>query len=596
MPLFNGKQKQSAPSALIDILDDDLIDRIAPAMMDFSHVDCCAFSPGEWVRVWYVRDWPRDVGIEHWRALLRFAGDVRISMFFHPLAPGLVSKQLEQRATAIQASRFLRAQQKRDASPAEDEDYQQIMEERYRIEVEGEPLYFVTTCLALFGASKEDLDNWSRKLEDLCRDAGIVIDRAAWQQDRGLVAMLPHNIDALRNHQRNARLDTIANLFPWISGEVLMPGGVFWGYGLHNGAAVVLDPFGLENPNIVIAGIPGAGKSYWMKDHLEQYLLAGARVFVLDIEDEYRRLCEDLGGVYLDMGVKSAHKINVLDPDPEDEEGLAGAYQGFRGWVASAIERPLLPQEIEALDVAYYRAFARYGISKDDPATLRRTPPILSDLYDELKALGTQAGEALASALWPMARGMESEAFNCRTNIDVRGSPLVVFGLRTVGEAMKPRRIRQIQVFTWNQMLRSRAGRALARTIEVVDEAWYLLQFADTARDLCERARRFRKKNASLVIATQQVDDFLANPYAATILGLASTHLLFGQKPTAVGRLAELFQLTAGEAGQLTRLDPGQYFLKTSKLRMFLYKPAPPDRHRLYTTKPSELLAMAEGA
>jgi type IV secretory pathway VirB4 component len=161
---------------------------------------------------------------------------------------------------------------------------------------------------------------------------------------------------------------------------------------------------------------------------------------------------------------------------------------------------------------------------------------------------------------------------------------------------MKPRRIRQIQVFTWNQMLRSRAGRALARTIEVVDEAWYLLQFADTARDLCERARRFRKKNASLVIATQQVDDFLANPYAATILGLASTHLLFGQKPTAVGRLAELFQLTAGEAGQLTRLDPGQYFLKTSKLRMFLYKPAPPDRHRLYTTKPSELLAMAEGA
>lgn len=592
----NGQAKDRPQPALVSALDNDLIDAIAPAAMDFTVADCCAFSPAEWVRVWYVREWPRALGYDHWRSLLRFPGDVRVSLFMRPLPPALVSKQLEQQATAIQASRFVRAHQRRDPSPAEDRDYQEIMEERQRVEIEGEPFYFLTAVLGLFGRSREDLDQWSEKLEALCRDAGMVVDRALWQQDQGLIALLPHNLNTLGSHARNVRLDTLTAMFPFVSDETLTPGGVFYGYNALTGMAVTLDPFSLENPNTVIIGVPGSGKSYFMKDIIEQYLLSGARVFVLDIEDEYRLLCENLGGVYLDMGIRSEHKINVLDPDPEDEEGLAGAYQSFRGWLVSAIERRLWPQELEALDRAYYQCFARFGISKDDNDTLRRPAPTLSDLHDELTGMGSEAALTLASALYPMARGMESEAFNCRTNVDVRGNPLVVFGLKTVQEGMKPRRIRQIQQFTWNQMLRSRAGRSLKRTIEIVDEAWYLLQHEATAEDVAERARRFRKKNAALFLATQQVDDFAANRYAGAILSLASTHLLFGQQPTSVERVGALFKLNPAETNQLLRLDPGQYFLKTSRLRMLMYKPAPPSRHGLYTTRPSEVIAMREAA
>jgi type IV secretory pathway VirB4 component len=469
----------------------------------------------------------------------------------------------------------------------EDKDYQEIMEERQRVEVEGDPFYYLTAALGLVAHDKPDLDAWSEKLEALCGDAGLIIDRAIWQQQEGLLALLPHNMNTLGNHQRNARLDTLMNLFPFLGDEVLMPDGVFYGYNASTGMAVVLDPFALENPNTVILGIPGSGKSYFMKDLIEQYLLGGARVHALDIEDEYRVLCNDLGGVYLDMGIKSAHKINVLDPDPDDEEGLAAAYQSFKGWLVTAIERPLAPQEAEALDRAYFNAFARLGIRKEDNATLRRTPPLLSDLHDELLALGGEHALTLASALYPMARGMEAEAFNCATNIDVRSNPFVVFGLRSVQEGMKPRRIRQVQQFTWNRMLRG-----LKRTVEIVDEAWYLLQNDDTARDVAERARRFRKKNGALFLATQFVDDFTANRHAGTILSLASTHLLFLQQATSVDHIAALFKLNEAEKQQLTRLDPGQYFLKTNKLRMVMYKPVPPSRHRLYTTKPAEVLEL----
>jgi hypothetical protein len=588
------KPVQSLP--LVNVLDHDLVDRLAPAAMDFTIPDCCAFSATEWVRAWYIRDWPRSLGYEHWRSLLRFPGDVRISLFMNPLPPALVSKQLEQQATAIQASRFVRAHQKRDASPAEDQDYQEIMQERQRVEVEGEPFYYLTAVLGLVAGSRMDLDAWSERLESLCQDAGLIIDRALWQQQEGLLALLPHNLNTLGNHQRNARLDTLMSLFPFLGSEIVMPDGAFYGYNASTGMAVVLDPFALENPNTVIIGIPGSGKSYFMKDLIEQYLLGGARVYVLDIEDEYRRLCEDLGGVYLDMGIKSEHKINVLDPDPNDEEGLAAAYQSFRGWLVAAIERGLLPQESEALDRAYYACFARFGIHKEDNTTLRRPPPILSDLHDDLIELGGEHALTLASALYPMARGMESEAFNCQTSIDVRSNPFVVFGLRTVQEAMKPRRIRQIQQFTWNQMLRQQPTRqaveqGFKRTIEIVDEAWYLLQNDDTARDVAERARRFRKKNAALFLATQFADDFAANRHAGTILSLASTHLLFLQQATSVDRIAALFKLNDAEKMQLTRLDPGQYFLKTNRLRMLMYKPVPPSRHGLYTTRPAEVQA-----
>jgi hypothetical protein len=575
---------------VINILEQhDIVDLIAPAAMDFTIPDCCSFGPAEWVRTWYVREWPRVVGYAHWRSLLHFPGEVRISQFMLPLRPALVAKQLEQQATAIQASRFVRFFQKRDASPAEDHDYQQIMEERSRVEIAGEPFYYLTTTLGLIARSKAELDRWSEDLERLCQDAGIVIDRALWQQPEGLLSLLPLNLNTLGNHQRNARLDTLANMFPFVADEIVMPNGMFYGFNTSTGTSVVLDPFALENPNTVIVGIPGGGKSYFMKDLIEQYVLSGARAHVIDVEEEYKWLCEDLGGCYLDMGIKSEHKINVLDPDPDDEEGLAGAFQSFRGWMGSVLERPMAPQEVDALDTAYFDCFAKRGMVKEDNNTLRKPPeamPRLSDLYRHLLGKDAPAALTLASAIKPMAIGGESEAFNCTTNVDVYTNPLIVFGLKDVSDAMKPRRIRQVQQFTWNQMLKG-----LSRTIEVVDEAWHLLQHDETARDLAERARRFRKKNGALFIATQHLDDFASNRHAATLLSLAATHLLFLQQATSLDGIAQLFKLQPNEVRHLASLEAGHFLMRTNRLKMLMFKPVPEARHKLYTTRPDEVAA-----
>jgi hypothetical protein len=108
---------------------------------------------------------------------------------------------------------------------------------------------------------------------------------------------------------------------------------------------------------------------------------------------------------------------------------------------------------------------------------------------------------------------------------------------------------------------------------------------------LAERARRFRKKNGALFVATQHLDDFASNRHAATLLSLAATHLLFLQQATSLDGITQLFKLQPNEARHLTSLEAGHFFMRTNRMKMLMFKPVPPQRHKLYTTRPDEVAA-----
>ena len=584
-----GQRAKPAEKVLVNPVQEDLAYDLAPDMMDFTPQDCLSFSDAEWLRIWYVRRWPRELGYANWQALLTFPGDLRVSMFFEPLPPGAVGKQLEQQETSIQSARLLRTHQRRDPSPSQDKLYEEIKEERQLVEISGDPFYFLTVVIGLFADSQESLSHWSEELENHCRNIGLVITRAKWEQEEGLKTLLPHNMNALGDHRRNARVDTLMNLFPFVGDEIVMPEGIFYGHDTQTGKAVVFDPFQQVNPNCILIGTSGGGKSYWMKDTIEQLLLDGVRVFALDIENEYRHLCNDLGGLYLDMGIEGEHKINVLAVDLHDPDGMRGSLEAFKSWMATVLRRELSTLEEDVLDQAHHAAYLAKGIQRDDRATYQKAPPLLSDLREVLRTmadhdpLSRTAALELASALGPMATGGLSHAFNCHTSVDVGSNPLIVFGLSTVHPSMMSKRIRQIQMFTWSQMTRE------DRTVEIVDEAWWLLAQEGTAAELDARARRFRKKNAALFIATQHPEDFAANRHAHAILDIVGTHLIFQQSDTSIDNIAALYKLNKAEKLAITQLEPGHYFLKTSKLKMLMYRPILRERHGLYTTRPGDV-------
>jgi conjugal transfer ATP-binding protein TraC len=561
----------------------NLIDRVAPGGLRLE-LESFAYSTSEYGRVWYVWDWPRRFSYRYFLQLLQFPGNIRSAMFLRPLDPRLVQKSLEQRLTTLQAEQLTRGRKGERADFGQLAATQDVERLLWQIQVEGEPYFLLSFYVCLFAAGEEELEKASRRLEDLFADAGIRAYRAMAEQEKGIHSVLPYGVDCL-SRRRNADLGALAAMFPFVSNERVMPGGTFYGLSRANGTVVILDDFEFENANSIVVGLQGSGKSMFLKYQMEQHALQGTRVYAIDIEGEFAALCADLGGTYLDMGSAGKYYLNVLDVDPRDPEGLLGSYFDFLGWLQVAIGR-LSPREKNTVDNTYTQAMKECGIVHDDPESLTNRPPTLSDWYEVLCSTPEAEAQDLAARIRPYAAGQLSAIFNHRTNVRVEND-LVVFGLKTVREELKPVRIRQIQSFIWTNVLSTQR-----RTVVVVDEAWHLMQRQETAEDLAAMARRFRKKYAGLKLATQHADDFARNPHAEVIRDTAASALLYAQQPSAAPLLQHLFHLNAAETQELVTLYPGEALLITRRFRMPIYTPIPPDRYPLYTTKPQELEAI----
>lgn len=146
--------------------------------------------------------------------------------------------------------------------------------------------------------SREALDNKVKAIKQLLRLLGLQGYTASYQQLEGLVSILPLGINALHHHCRNVSPYALAQMFPNFSEEVVHPRGFVFGKDKLNNTLIIIDPYELTNPNIVIIGKPGAGKSYFMKSLVEQAVMHSTCSYILDIEGEYYPLAKDLEGVH----------------------------------------------------------------------------------------------------------------------------------------------------------------------------------------------------------------------------------------------------------------------------------------------------------
>jgi len=564
-----------------------MIDRLAPGGL-FLGLDKFQYSEGQWGRIWFIADFPPTMAETYLSDLINFPGNVRFTLHVRPLDTRLIHQPLRQEYTQLTAEELARQRQGRIPDFAREAQRQQVEDVLYRLEVERMPYYHVTSVYCLMAGSLEELEKKSKAVEDLFLDAGLIAYRAVAIQERGMHTLLPYGVD-LVGKPRNLDAEVLAQmvLASFHSPQYIAPKGIFYGVSRANGTVVVLDDFQQANYNLLVVGLQGMGKSMLLKYKIEQAVLQGIRCFVVDIEGEFRAVCDDLGCVYLDMAVTGENKMNVLDIDPTSEETFLEGFDDFVGWLTVA-SGALSPRERTVVDMSYQKTLARAGIRREDPSSWKRQPPTLGDWYEVLTADEEIKSRAeardLADKIYSYAKGMHAEAFNCRTNVDLKASPLVVFGLKDVRDNLKPARIRQIQNFLWANILRD-----LKPTMIFIDEAWHLMAKPETAEDLAALARRGRKKWAGLNIATQWAEDFLANPSAKMILDTAAMIVLLGQRASSLPALQEFFHLSNAEAQDLVVMYPGQALLITRSFRVPIYIPIPQERYPLYTTKPEEV-------
>jgi conjugal transfer ATP-binding protein TraC len=327
-------------------------------------------------------------------------------------------------------------------------------------------------------------------------------------------------------------------------------------------------------------------------------MYAGIDFLIVDPEDEYRRLCQQVGGQYIRLASSSGQHLNPFDLPPLDdtlEEGrdpLAEQVAALIALVEVMVAepgRPLSVAERAALDAALYQTYAQAGISAD-PATHEAAPPLLSDFHAVLAAMPGELPASLAERLRRYVSGSLSGLFAGPTNVDLQNH-MVVFNIQALEPELRPIAIHLIASFVWNRVRRSRQPRLL-----VIDEAWALMQYPEGAAFLASMARRARKYYLGLQVITQDVADFLGSEHGRTVLANAAIKVLMQQDDSSIEAVARAFRLSDRERQVLltAKIGSGLFFVRGGHLGIHVV--ASPGEHEFITTSPRELAAQQAGA
>jgi hypothetical protein len=562
-----------------------VVDYLAPSVL-IEEADC--FQVGEVCgRAYFVADLPPGVVLDV-ETVLRFAGDTWWSWFIYPEMETEIHPALKHRRTTLVGENVLDARRGALGSFSRQAELAAVEEGLTELELRQRTLYQMGWYFAVYAETKERLREVCQRLEDFLKAQGIAFHIAYLQQPHAMYSLLPTGTDRLRTW-RNMTADAIGSMFPFTKRVYYDPAG--WHYGIHlrNGTWVVLDPFAreMDNASELVLGRPGRGKSAYFKQQMDLLAALGQRIFAVDIEGEYKALCDSLGGVYLEFSRQAENRLNILDLNPLAEDPFGAGLSILMGFLTVALSRELAPVEKNVVVPRYYdEVMKQAGILRDDPSTWQRRAPRLSDLRAVLERADEAAARELAQLLYIYTEGMYGDVFDRPSNVDVARSPFVVFGLRGVAKEIAGLYLWLITNLVWTAV----AAAAAVQPVHLfVDEGWHLLQYAGTAAELGAMARRFRKHCAAIHLATHFCQDLAHSADAEVLRDAVGIVTLFGQPPRAAEDLGRLFNLEPHEVASLVQLAKGEALLLWGHdVHIPLYVPLPPDRADLYKTDPEQ--------
>jgi type IV secretory pathway VirB4 component len=470
-------------------------------------------------------------------------------------------------------------------------------EMRDKLQVGEERFFRFGFYFTIYANSLDELDVIGHRVESMLGQQLVYSKAATAQQEEGLNSTVPQFLDQLQIY-RNMNTGAISTSFPFTSADLSQENGILYGINMHNSGLVIFDRFSLENGNSVVFAKSGAGKSFTVKLEALRSMMFGTEIFIIDPENEYERMAEAVGGAYVRLSLNSETRINPFDlpqvVDAEEADNalrsnlitlhgllrlmMGGAQVQMQG--GSGVTAPALnPAEEADLDSALIETYARAGIT-NDPLTHGATPPTISDLYDTLLHMGG-TGPQLAQRLRKYTSGTFAGIFSQQSNVNVN-NPLVVFNIRDLEDELRPVAMYIVLNYIWNKTKTDKRKRIL-----IVDEAWQLMRYEDSANFLFSLAKRARKYNLGITTISQDVEDFMASRMGRAIVANASMQFLLKQSSTAVDVLADVFKLTSEEKNRLSQFPIGQGLFFAGQNHVHLQVIASPTEENLITTSPT---------
>jgi len=457
-----------------------------------------------------------------------------------------------------------------------------------------EKLFQFGLYITIYANNEDKLKKIQGDIESILGGKLILTRGADFQMEHGWNSTMPICLDEIEIN-RNMNTAPLATSFPFSSSDLTSDKGILYGINRHNESLVIFDRFSLPNANSTVFATSGAGKSYTVKLEVIRYLMMDTDVFIIDPENEYTELANVMGGTVVPLSIRSEFRINPFDlpkpmkksasaasddADSKPGELLRSAVINLHGLFKLMLKDVSSEQE-SILDKAILDTYALKGISLQTENPGEMEPPTLHDLVDVL--MTTEGGEGMANIMKKYTEGSFAGIFNQQTNINVDNN-LMVFQTRDLEEALRPMAIYIVLNFLWNS-IRSN----LKKRLIIVDEAWNIMQYEDSARFLYGLIKRARKYYLGITTITQDVEDFMNSPFGKPIVTNAAMQVLLKQAPSAIDSLKKTFDLTEGEKYLLLNAGVGQGVFFAGRKHVAIQIVASPKEHEIVTTNPEEL-------
>ncbi len=572
-----------------------LRDFIAPSSVELQNK---YFRIGtRFARSFFVYGYPRQINTGWMSGLVNVDEVIDISIYIYPVQSQVIMQNLRKKVTRLEAGIQIDNDKGKVRDPAKQAAILDAEEMRDKLQVGEEKFFRFGLYFNVYANSLDDLEFVSHKVETMLGQGLVYSKPGTSQQEQGLNTVVPQFVDEMQI-RRNMNTGAISTSFPFTSANLSQDNGILYGINMHNSGLVIFDRFSLENGNSVVFAKSGAGKSFAVKLEALRSMMFGTEVIIIDPENEYQKLADSVAGSYVRLSLSSTTRINpfdlpkVIDPEEADNalrsnlimlHGLLrlmmGGAQAMLVGGSSSVTPALNPIEEADLDTGLIETYAKAGIT-NDPLTHQTLPPTIADLYDTLLHMGG-SGPQLAQRIRKYTTGTFAGIFSQQSNIMI-DNPFVVFNVRDLEDELRPVAMYIVLNYIWNKTKSDKRKRLL-----IIDEAWQLMKYEDSANFIFSLAKRARKYNLGITTISQDVEDFMGSRMGRAIVANASMQLLFKQSPSSVDVLADVFKLTEEEKKRLSQFPVGQGLFFAGPNHVHIQVVGSPTEMNLVNTNPN---------
>jgi type IV secretory pathway VirB4 component len=449
----------------------------------------------------------------------------------------------------------------------------------------NERLFYFTFLIVNTEESKDKLDNIVFTATSLAGKHNCILHRLDYNQEQGFMSCLPLGKNLI-DIRRCMTTTATAGFVPFTTCELFQNGNaLYYGINALSSNLLMADRKLLKNPNGLILGTPGSGKSFSAKREIVNvFLITDDDIAILDPEAEYAPLVQRLNGQVIKISPLSKHFINPMDIslDNMDEENPLILKSDFILSLFEVMMGKVQADEKSIIDSCLQEVYMPYFA---DP---KNTPmPILEDLYNTILKRNSKQAMHIADCMAIYVTG-SLNVFNHRTNVDINNR-VVCFDTKELGNALKEFGMLVVQDQIWSRVSDNRNNRKSTRYY--IDEMHLLLGKEQTANYTVEIWKRFRKWGGIPTGLTQNVKDFLCSPQVANIFENSDFVYLLNQAGGDREILSKQLNISPHQLSYVTNSGAGEGLLiYGSTIIPFIdHFPKDTELYKIMTTKLEEV-------